>query len=286
MSDNQPLASCLPLLRSMYNDLTKAEQKIADYILQNSANVIHMTISELADASQSAEATIFRFCRKLNFVGFQGLKIALAGDLFSPEKSVYQEVEMNDSAEVFAPKIFNIINEGLQDTLKVLDLSALEKAIDALATARHIDAYGLGGSSIIAADIEHRFMRFGIPVRSYSDPHFQIASASLLQQGDVIVAISHSGASIELLKSVELAKKNLATVIAITSYMKSPITKIADICLHGMARETSYRPEAATSRIIHLALVDLLYTGVMLKNPEPFIENMNKVRLAISSQKL
>jgi DNA-binding MurR/RpiR family transcriptional regulator len=270
----------------MYNDLTKAEQKIADYILQNSANVIHMTISELADASQSAEATIFRFCRKLNFVGFQGLKIALAGDLFSPERSVYQEVEMNDSAEVFAPKIFNIINEGLQDTLKVLDLSALEKAIDALAAARHIDAYGLGGSSIIAADIEHRFMRFGIPVRSYCDPHFQIASASLLQQGDVIVAISHSGASIELLKSVELAKKNQATVIAITSYMKSPITKIADICLHGMARETSYRPEASTSRIIHLALVDLLYTGVMLKKPEPFIENMNKVRLAISSQKL
>lgn len=286
MPENQTPTSCLPILRSMYNDLTKAEQKIADYILQNSANVIHMTIAELAEASQSAEATIFRFCRKLNFVGFQGLKVALAGDIFTPADSVYQEVEINDSPEIFSNKIFNVISEGLQDTLKVLNFSELAKAIDTLATARHIDAYGLGGSAIIAADIEHRFMRFGIPIRSYSDPHLQLASAALLKPGDVVVAISHTGASIDILNSVKLAKDSNATIIAITSYMKSPVAKLADICLYGMSRETSYRSEATASRIIHLAIVDLLYTGVMLKNPETFINNMNKVRKAISSQKL
>lgn len=282
MSDSQFSPSCLPLIRSSYNELTKAEQKIADYILQHASNVVHMTISELAEASASAEATIFRFCRKLQFAGFQALKIALAADIFTPMDSVNQEVNANDTTDVFAHKIFNTINEGLQDTLKVLDFSQVEKAIHALSTARRIDAYGLGGSAIITADIEHRFMRFGIPARAYCDPHLQIASASLLQAGDVVIAVSHTGASLELLKSIELAKKNQATVIVITSYMNSPITKEADISLHGMSRETKYRSESAASRIIHLAIVDLLYTGVMLKKPETFLQNMAKVRQAIS----
>ncbi|VBB05070.1 sugar isomerase (sis) [Lucifera butyrica] len=286
MSDNQPSTSCLPIVRSMYTGLTKAEQKIADYLLQNPAEVIHMSISELAEASQSAEATIFRLSRKLGFVGFQGLKIALAGDIFSPLESVYQEVAANDSVEIYAGKIFNTINEGLQDTLKILDFSALEKAIGALAAANRIEVYGSGGSAVIAADIEHRFMRFGIPIRSYADPHLQLASAALLQPGDAVIAISHTGANIDVLNTLEVAKKSQATIIAITSYMKSPVTKVADINLHGMAREISYRSEAMASRLIHLAIVDLLYTGIMLKHPDRLIANMNKVRRAISSRRL
>lgn len=286
MDKQQIPTTCIPILRSMYNDFTKAEQKITDYILQNASSVIHMTISELAEASKSADATIFRFCRKLGFVGFQSLKLALASDIFTPLESLTREVEKDDSAEIITHKVFNAIHEGLQDTLKYIDFTALEKAIETISNARHIDVYGLGGSAVIAADIAHRFMRFGLPVRAFSDPHLQIASAALLQPGDVLIAISHTGATIDLLKSVEIAKKNKAIVIAITSYIKSPITEYADICLYGMARETNYRPEAMASRIVHLAIVDALYTGVMLKSPDKFIQNMNKVLKAISEQKL
>lgn len=285
MSDNHP-TSCLPILRSMFAKLTKAEQKIAAYILENPAEVMHMTISELAEASSGADATIFRLARKLGFPGFQGLKIALAGDMLSPLESISCEVAPSDSVADFPQKIFSNITEGLQDTLKILDFAELEKAIDVLSTAKHLSVYGSGGSAIIAADIEHRFMRFGIPVRAYSDPHLQIASAALLNADDTVIAISHSGANIDVLHAVELAKKSSATVIAITSYMKSPLSLAADITLHGMAREIRYRSEAMASRLIHLAIVDLLYTGIMLKNPGQLIENMNKVRVAISSRRL
>lgn len=286
MSENQLPSSCLPILRSMHNELTRAEQKISEYILQNPADVIHMSISELAEASNSAEATIFRLCRKLGFPGFQGLKISLAGDIFSPMESVSREVAVDDSVELFSTKVFHNISEGLQDTLKILDYTALTKAIEVLANAPRIDSYGSGGSAIIAADIEHRFMRFGIPVRSYNDSHLQLISASLLRPGDVVIAVSHTGASVEILEAVKIAKKAQATVIAISSYMRSPISQIADICLYGMSREVSYRSEAMASRLIHLAIVDLLYTGVMLKQPDNLIENMNKVRFAISSRRL
>lgn len=278
--------TCLPLLRSTYKDLTKSEQKIADYILQNPTEVIHMTIAELSELSHSSEITIFRFCKKLGFSGLQSLKMALASDIFSPLESVSHEVSSTDSAEIITNKIFGAIGEALQDTLKITDFKQLELAINAFTLANKIEVYGYGGSAVIAADVEHRFMRFGVPIRAYSDPHMQVASAALLKKGDLVLAISHAGASVDLLKSLELARKNQATVVVITSYIKSPITKLADICLNGIAKETLYRSEAMASRIIHLAIIDALYTGIMLKKTDVFIENMGKVRQAIANQKM
>ncbi len=280
------LNSCLPRIRSGFNDLTKTEQKTATYILENPSEVIHMTITELAEAAKNAEATVFRLCKKLGFSGYQELKIALAGDLYTPLESVYKEVHPTDSIRNMTNKIFLGINEGLQDTLKIIDEEAIENAIQAITNTRRIDVYGSGGSAVIASDIEHRFMRFGISVRAYSDPHLQIASATLLKPGDVVIAVSHTGANRDVLDAVAMAKSNNVTTIAITSYIRSPLSQLADISLHGMGREINYRSEAMASRLIHLAIVDVLYIGSLLRQQDTIIENMNKVRMSIAKRKI
>ena len=284
--ENFQQTTCLPLLRSSYNGLTKSEQKLADYILKNPADVMHMTMSELADATSSADATVFRFCHKLGFSGFQGLKQALAGDLFSPAESLSQEVNADDTPRDITRKVFQDMIDALQETQKMLDYKALEKAIDYVAKTERIDAYGYGGSGNVAQDIAHRFMRFGLDVHAYSDPHLQIASASLLKPEDVVIAISHTGASIDLLKVLEMARSRGSKIILITSYLKSPATKLADVVLTGLARETSYRSEAMASRLVHLAILDCLYTGVMQRRMDDYIDNMKQVRKAIATQKM
>ena len=278
--------TCLPLLRSSYNGLTKSEQKLADYILKNPSDVMHMTMSELADAASSADATVFRFCQKLGFSGFQGLKQALAGDLFSPAESLSQEVGPEDTPQEITRKVFQDMIDALQTTGKMLDYRALEQAMDIISRANRVDAYGYGGSGVVAQDIAHRFMRFGMDVHAYSDPHLQIASASLLKPEDVVIAISHTGASIDLLKVLEMARSRGSKIILITSYLKSPATKLADVVLTGMARETNYRSEAMASRLVHLAILDCLYTGVMLRRMDDYIDNMKQVRKAIAAQKM
>lgn len=278
--------TCLPLLRSSYNGLTKSEQKLADYILKNPSDVMHMTMSELADATSSADATVFRFCQKLGFSGFQGLKQALAGDLFSPAESLSQEVGPEDTPQEITRKVFQDMIDALQTTGKMLDYRALEQAMDIISRANRVDAYGYGGSGVVAQDIAHRFMRFGMDVHAYSDPHLQIASASLLKPEDVVIAISHTGASIDLLKVLEMARSRGSKIILITSYLKSPATKLADVVLTGMARETNYRSEAMASRLVHLAILDCLYTGVMLRRMDDYIDNMKQVRKAIATQKM
>ena len=205
---------------------------------------------------------------------------------YTPLESVYKEVDPSDSIKVMTNKIFLGISEGLQDTLKIIDEEAIEKAIQAITATRRIDVYGSGGSAVIASDIEHRFMRFGISVRAYSDPHLQIASATLLQPGDLVIAISHTGANRDVLDAVTMAKSNHITTIAITSYIRSPLSQLADISLHGMGREVNYRSEAMASRLIHLAIVDVLYIGSLLRQQDKIIENMNKVRKAIAKRKI
>ena len=247
---------------------------------------MHMTMSELADATSSADATVFRFCHKLGFSGFQGMKQALAGDLFSPAESLSQEVNADDTPRDITRKVFQDMIDALQETQKMLDYKALELAIDIVAKTERIDAYGYGGSGNVAQDIAHRFMRFGLDVHAYSDPHLQIASASLLKPEDVVIAISHTGASIDLLKVLEMARSRGSKIILITSYLKSPATKLADVVLTGLARETSYRSEAMASRLVHLAILDCLYTGVMQRRMDDYIGNMKQVRKAIASQKM
>ncbi|MDR3588993.1 MAG: MurR/RpiR family transcriptional regulator [Negativicutes bacterium] len=285
-ANKEKMTGCLPRLRSMGDSLTKAEQKIVDYILANPANIVHMSITELAEESGGAEATVFRLCQKAGFKGYQHFKIMLAQELYSPLESVCSEVSPEDPLDVLVQKVFGSIQEGLQDTLKIVDYQAMTRAIAAVIAARRIDVYGSGGSAVVAADIEHRFMRLDKAVRAYSDPHMQITAASLLKPGDVVIAVSHTGANRDVLESVNAAKVSGATVIVITSHMRSPLSRVADILLCGMARETLYRSEALASRLIHLALVDALYVGVILGCQQEITVNMPKIRQAIASRRI
>lgn len=276
----------LPVLRSRYKNLTKTERRIADYIIENEKNIMAQTISDIALQTNSSEITVSRFCKKLGHSGLQSLKIALAGERIAADESIYQDIHQDDSYEVVAGKVFQNINDGLQDTLKLLDFKAVEKAVAILCRARSIAVYGFGNSATVCHDIETRFMRFGMMVRAYADSHMQVTSAALLTPSDVVIAVSHTGSTMELLQSVDIAKANKVPVIAITSYVNSPLAKRADIVLHGMGREVRYRSEAVASRLVHLAIADLLYMGISLQDVEQYTQHMHKMRQVIAKRRL
>ncbi|MDQ0204276.1 MurR/RpiR family transcriptional regulator [Pectinatus haikarae] len=276
----------LPILRSSYDNLTKSERRIADYILANAKNFIEQTVSDIAANTGSSEITVSRFCKKLGFSGLQGLKIALAREIFSPDETVYQDISVDDNYDILAGKIFKNISDGLQDTLKLLNFKDVESAVELLSKARRIVTYGFGNSATVCRDIETRFIRFGIPVQAYCDSHQQFTSASLLNENDAVIAVSHTGESIELLESVKIARKSKAKIVAVTSYARSSLAKLADISLNGMGREVHYRSEAVASRLIHMAIIDLLYTGIAIKNHDSYMKNIGKMRKVIAQKRL
>lgn len=284
-SDSAFTASCLPFLAPYYKNFTKSERRIAEYISAKPYEAVRQTISEIAVHTDSSEITVSRFCRKAGFNGLQDLKIGLAAEIFTPLESVCQEISTSDSFEEIAGKLFANITDGLQDTMKLLDFEAVRRAVDTIDGARKIDVYGYGISSIVAHDIENHLLRFSKPVHAFSDVHVQVTSAALLTPEDVVIAISHTGSNLDLLESVKIAKRQGAAVIAITSYQHSPLSKVADIVLYGMGREVNYRSESTASRLVHLAIADLLYTGLIINNPERYTANVKKMRLQIAKRR-
>ena len=280
------LLTGLPILRSSYEHLTKSERRIAAYITENSRDIMEQTISEIAANTKSSEITVSRFCKKLGFSGLQSLKISLAGEMFASEENIYQEIQPEDTPKEVAQKLFQNITDGLQDTLQLLDFNAVAEAVSILRQAGRIAVYGFGNSATVCRDIEARFLRFSRPVQAYSDSHQQVTSAALLTPQDAVIAVSHTGSSIELLQSVEIAKKSGAKLIAITSYAHSPLAKAADVVLYGMGREVRYRSEAVASRFVHMAIADLLYTELARADHDTYMENMQKMRIVIAEKRL
>jgi RpiR family carbohydrate utilization transcriptional regulator len=278
--------NCLGKIRSYYARLSEKEKKVADYILQNPDKIIHNTINEVAEDLQVADATVFRFCKRIGFKGYQAMKIALASEIIEPIQQIHEEISENDNEKTVADKIFHSNIRTLENTLQILDETSIQKAVGLLIKAKRVEFYGTGGSNVVAMDAFHKFVRTGIKAFAFIDTHFQLMSASQLGENDVAVVISHSGTNKDTLNVLKTAKKNGAKTIGITSYPKSPICQYSDVALFTSSEETEYRSEALSSRIAQLSIIDALYVNIMILNKEKAKHSLGKVREAISDTRI
>ncbi|RFU62432.1 MurR/RpiR family transcriptional regulator [Peribacillus glennii] len=278
--------NCLGKIRSYYARFSEKEKKIADYILKNPEAIIHSTINEVAEDLHVADATVFRFCKRIGFKGYQAMKIALASEIMTPIQQIHEQITEQDSEKTVAEKIFKSNSRSLENTLEILDPEALKKAVSMLIYAKRVEFYGTGGSSVIAMDAYHKFLRTGIQTFAFIDSHFQLMAASQLTPGDVAVVISHSGTNKDTMRILNQASETGAKTIGITSFPKSPLSQKVDVALITSSEETEYRSEALASRISQLSLIDALYVNVMIKNKENGNHSLEKIRDAISETRI
>jgi DNA-binding MurR/RpiR family transcriptional regulator len=271
-------------IRKLYNIMGPAEKRIADYITENLNDIMSVSISELSANCGCGDATVVRFSRRLGFEGFQGLKIAIAGDL-GGASSISSEIKKEDSCyEIFAKRI-NDIAVTLQNTQSVLEPSELEKAAKTIMNAKRIVVFGLGNSAAIAADAAHKFLRLGLNAQYCTDNHLQAIIASHIDRQSVAIAISHSGSSKDIVEALELSKIGGATTIAITNHGSSPIVDAADICLFTKADETKHSILAMSSRIAQLTIFDAIYTYIVVNADKSSVQAIYNTELALQNKK-
>lgn len=273
-------------IRGAYSTLSKKEQRIADYILKQPEQIIHHTINQVADDLDVAESTVFRFCQRVGFKGYQALKIALASDIVAPLQDIHEDIAETDSVLEIAEKIFSTNGKTIESTRQILEGASLEKTVELFLGARRIEFFGSGGSAVVALDAYHKFVRSGLQVSAMLESHMQLMSASQLTTEDVAVVISHSGASKETLDIAKLLKEKGVPMIAITNYAKSPLSKIADVSLYTVSQETAFRSEALASRIAELSLIDALFTAVMMRRGDAARVSLQQMREAISMRRI
>jgi DNA-binding MurR/RpiR family transcriptional regulator len=273
-------------VRSLFSTLSDKERLMAEFILEHPEKIIHGTINEIAEELNLADSTVFRFCKKLGYKGFQDLKISLATESVNEMKDVHEKVSKSDDEKTILEKVFCSNIKTLQDTLEVIDDKDFSRAVDTILHAGKIELFGFGGSNVIAMDGYHKFIRTGLTVSAQTDSHMQLISASQLKKGDVAILISHTGHSKDILEILETVKEQQVTTICITGFTQSPLSQGSDISLYTLSEETDFRSEALASRIAQLSILDALYVNVMASLDDKGQTSLQHVRKAIEKKRL
>jgi len=274
------MADTLALIRSSIDSLRNSEKKVAKCVLVDPGAVITASITELAEKAGTSEPTVIRFCRKLGLGGYMELRLNLARDLPSAQY-IFENVGETDSLAEIAGKILNAHREAISNTLNKLNLDDLNAAVKALGSARRIEFYGLGGSAIVARDAHHKFFRLGIPCVTYDDPHMQVMSAALLSPEDVVVVISHTGSTKDIIDSAKVARKAGAKIIGILGSENAPLSKMCGIALSVFSQEAALRLAPMTSRLVQLAIIDVLFVTVAMKDFNITKERLDRVKRSL-----
>ncbi|TCT21752.1 RpiR family transcriptional regulator [Melghiribacillus thermohalophilus] len=249
------------VINSYYPSLTKSEQKVAEIVLEKMDQVMYFSVTDLADEADVGDTTVLRFCRKIGFKGYQEFKLAIAKDLGSPEENHETEEGMIKSIALNNVK-------AIEETVALNSEDKLETALNMMEKANSILFFGVGTSGLTALDAKNRFLRIGKRTEAVIDSHIQAMTAATLDKDDIVVGISVSGSTMDTIDSLKLAKESGASVIAITYHARSPITKVADLVLLSGGKESPLEGGSLAAKISQLFIIDLLCTGIALRNKE------------------
>jgi RpiR family carbohydrate utilization transcriptional regulator len=262
--------------------LSSAQLRVAEYIRDSPIHIERFSITELASASKVSPATVTNFCRTLGFDDFKTFMLELA-------KATVRAnfVEETPSEQTIAGRVQRSLDKAthvLEETKASLDYVEFEEAVDALRKSDRIVCFGVGGSGVIANDARFRFLRLGLSAVAYTDIHVQLWSTITLKDSDTVIAVSHSGRTLETIEALTLAKSSGSKTIALTSYRFSPLAKQADIRLISAHKETPFDDGSISARISQLGIIDALADELTTRDPA-YIERAARVTSAIQARK-
>ena len=195
------------LLQQHQNDLTKSGHMVADYLVQHAAEAQYLSISSLARECKVAEATVFRFCRALGFEGYHEMRIALAQANATGALVNQRAPEPDADTATLCEHAGALFMTAINGTQNALSPEAVDKAVALLHSARQVFCLGQGGSMLVANDICARFAGITNKFRTAGDSHMQVMAASLMTEEDVVLFVSYSGATRDMIETLRTAKR-------------------------------------------------------------------------------
>lgn len=273
-------------LKEAMATLSESEAKIADYVLRDPASLMGLTVQELAQKSGGSPAAVVRLWKSLGFEGYNDFKFRVASDVQSARPEDYEELQIDNSFGSILRVVEDSLSQTIQNTFRLLREVDIEAAATALLKAQRILTFGVGASGIVANDFAQKLLRVGFSVHSTSDFHTAATVAAQLTEEDVMVAVSYSGRTSDVVETVKLARENGAHVISITRFGDTPLGRVSSTGLHISAVEPSVRVAATSSRISALAIIDTLFIYLANHFDKQIYASLEASRSAVASHKL
>ena len=253
--------SVLDIICASLDSFFESERKIGNYIIQHTAEVVDMTVGELAQACGVSDASVSRYCKKINMKGFHHLKITLAKEISEKgieEEEVSNHISVNDIEQSLKNILANKVTEITQ-TVSMMDAKQLSEILNKLNMARTVQFFAVGNTIPVAIDGAFKLNQIGIPAVSGTIWETQIGYTYNMTAEDVVIAISNSGESTAVLRALEAAKSAGATTLSITNSEKSSAAQLSDYHITTATREKLFLDGYCFSRVSATTVIEILY---------------------------
>lgn len=265
------------------HQMTPINKKIGEYVLRDPESVIKMSISQLArESGARSESSVVRFYQFIGYTGYHDFKVSLATDIAGQIFfHANEDIDSRDNVGTIKTKLFEGAIHALQQNVSLIKDEALEEAVDAIAGASRLIFIGYAASAALAYDACFKFTRLGLHCHFISDPHMNAVLLSHAEEGDVVLAISQSGETRDLVTPLRAARPPIK-IVSIAGEEDSSLSRISDVYLATKTEERNYRTDALISRIVQKVMISVLYTGVALRRGESIMDVLHASRRALS----
>lgn len=254
--------SVLDTICASLDSFFESERKIGTYIIQHTAEVVDMTVGELAQACGVSDASVSRFCKKIDMKGFHHLKITLAKEISERgkdgEEKISNHISVNDIDQSLKNILANKVTEITQ-TVSMMDTNQLHEILNLLNNAKTVQFFAVGNTIPVAIDGAFKLNQIGIPAVSGTIWETQIGYTYNMTADDVVIAISNSGESTSVLRALEAARSAGATTISITNSEKSSAAQLSDYHITTATREKLFLDGYCFSRVSATTVIEILY---------------------------
>lgn len=277
-------SSFLTEIQLSYNQFTKTEKKIADYVIKNAEQVLFMSISDLSDACRVADASVYRFCRTVGLKGYQEFKMKLSLSLSnddSAEKAKGDSAPQYMGLDYILDGILETNINTLKETRRLADFDSISEVVIMMKEAKRIYFFGVGDSLLVAQIARNVFLRITNKVFCVEDPHMQAMTASMATEEDLIIILSYSGSTKDNVYVANIAKEAGAKVVAISRFLKSPLTSYTDVLLLCGSNEGPLEGGAMGTKMSQMFVIDVLFHEYYRRNHEDSKTNNRKTSRAV-----
>jgi len=277
--------TCLVKMRTVRDELSANEKKIADFILKNSALIRDYSSQNLAASVGVSQSSIIKFSQKLNYRGFTDLKLAIHESVVKSDtgaQSGESRRRADKGTDSVPQKLYRIKTEALLTTMELNDEKRILSAVRVLEKSKRIQIIALGAGSLVARNFASMLIQVGKLVIAEVDTYIQLSSIATLGKGDAVFVISFSGQSAKMIHMAQQAKKAGVAIVSLTNYSANPIRSLADVQLFSVNREGEFDVPQIISSASQQHVVDMLFS-FMLKRDGKAKELLALSRKAVES---
>lgn len=247
-----------------YDDMTSVERTVADYFLKNEREM-DFSSRNISIVLHVSEATLSRFAKKCGYKGYREF-------IFDYEKELKKEMQ-EQGVSALTRKVRKTYEKLMEDSFQLLDERKVEKAAVLMSSHSRVLVCGMGSSGYAAREFQLRFMRLGMDIQALTDSQMIQMSVALMNEQTLLIAITLSGRTTEILEVVQAAREKGAKVILITASRDTALQSKCDLMFQVAATKNLDGGMTISPQFPILVLVDVLYTYYFEHDPQTKLRN-------------